>query len=82
MVEWGDRGFVDVSGDKLSQLSKELFFSFGLVCGRDLEIWVRGVSVVAAKSKLGCWGFFWKGNSISGAPLASIYSFFVKDLKS
>ena len=66
----------------MSQLSKKLFFSFGLVCDRDLEIWVRGVSVVAAKSKLGCWDFFWKGRSVSGTPLASVYSFFVKDSKS
>ena len=71
-----------MSRDKLSQLSKELFFSFGLVCGRDLEIWIRGVSIVAAKSKLGCWCFFWKRHSVSGAPLASVYSFFVKDSKS
>ena len=70
-----------MSRDELSQLSKELFFSFGLVCGQDLEIRVRGVSVVAAKSKLGCWDIFWKGCSVSGAPLASVYSFFVKDLK-
>ena len=74
--------FVDSSRDKLSQLSKELFFLFGLVCGRDLEIWIWGVSIVTAKSKLGCWCFFWKGCSISGAPLASFYSFFIKDSKS
>ena len=66
----------------MSQLSKKLFFSFGLIGGRDLEIWVWGVSVVAAKSKLGCWGFFWKGCSISGTPLTSLYSFFVEDSKS
>ena len=65
----------------MSQLSKKLFFSFGLVCGRDLEIWVRGISVVAAKSKFGCWGFFWEDYSVSGAPLASVYLFFVKDSK-
>ena len=66
----------------MSQLSKKLFFLFGLVCGRDLEIWIWGVSVVATKSKLGCWGFFRKGCSVSGAPLASFYLFFVKDSKS
>ena len=66
----------------MSQLSKKLFFSFGLFCGRDLEIWVWGFSVVATKSILGCWCFFWKGSSISGAPLASVYSFFVKNSKS
>ena len=63
----------------MSQLSKELFFSFGLVCGRDLKIWIWGVSVVAAKSKLGCGCFFGKRCSFYGAPLASVYPFFVKD---
>ena len=66
----------------MSQLSKKLFFSFGLLCGRDLEIGVWGVSVVATKSELGCWGFFWDRCSVSGAPLAFFYSFFVKDSKS
>ena len=63
----------------MSQLSKELFFSFGLVCGGDLKIWIWGVSVVAAKSKLGCGCFFGKRCSFNGAPLASVDSFFVKD---
>ena len=66
----------------MSQLSKKLLFSFGLLCGRDLEIWIWGVSIVTAKLKLGCWCFFWKRCSVSGAPLASVYSFFVKDSKS
>ena len=78
----GDRGFFNSSGDELSQLSKKLFFSFGLVCGRDLEIWIWGVSVITAKSKLGCGCFFWNRCSVSGAPLASVYLFFVKDSKS
>ena len=63
----------------MSQLSKKLFFSFGLFCGRDLKIWIWGVPVVAAKSIFGCWGFFWKVCSVSGAPLTSVYSLFVKD---
>ena len=66
----------------MSQLSKELFLLFGFVGDGNLEIWIWGVSVVAAKSKVGCRGFFWKGDSVSGAPLASFYSFFVKDSKS
>ena len=66
----------------MSQLSKELFFLFGFVCDRDLEIWIWGVSVIAAKSEFGCWCFFWQGCSVSGAPLASFYLFFVKDSKS
>ena len=82
MGEWGERGFVDSSRDKLSQLSKKLFFSFGLVCGRDSEIWIWGVSVIATKSKLGCGCFFWNRCSVSGAPLASVNSFFVVDSKS
>ena len=63
----------------MSQLSKKLFFLFGLVCGRNLEIWIRGVSIVAAKSKLGGWCFFWKSCSVSGAPLTSFNLFFVKN---
>ena len=63
----------------MSQSSKKLFFSFGLVSGRDLEIWIWGVPVVAAKSKFGCWGFFRNVCSVSGAPLASVYLLFVKD---
>ena len=63
----------------MSQSSKKLFFLFGLVCGRDLEIWIWGVPVVAAKSKLGCGCFFRKGCSFYGAPLASVYSLLVED---
>ena len=63
----------------MSQLSKKLFFSFGFVCSGDLEIWVWGVSVIAPKLECGSWCFFWNDCSISGAPLASVYLFFVKD---
>ena len=68
--------------DELSQLSKELFFSFGFICGRDLEIWLRGVSVVAAESEWRYWRFFGNRCPVSWAPLASVYSFFVENLKS
>ena len=66
----------------MSQLSKKVFFSFGFVCGRDLEIWIWGVSVVAAESKLGCRCFFRKRCSFYGAPLTPIYSFFVENSES
>ena len=82
MGKWGDRGFVDSARDKLSQLSKKPFFLFGFVCCRDLEVWIWGVSVVAAKSKLGCGCFFRKRCSFYGAPLTSVYSFFVKNSES
>ena len=62
----------------MSQLSKKLFFSFGLVCDRDLKIWIWGVSVVTAKSELGCGCFFRKRCSFYGSPLTPVYSFFVK----
>ena len=77
-----DRGFVDVGRDKLSQLSKELFFSFRFVCNGDLEIWICSVSIVTSKLKLGGCCFFWNGSTISGAPLASFNSFFIVDVKS
>ena len=63
----------------MSQLSKKLFFSFRLVCGRDLKIWFWGISIVAAKSKLGCGYFFRDRCSFYGAPLASVYSLLIKD---
>ena len=51
MGECGDRGFVNSSGDELSQLSKKLFFSFRFVGDGNLEIWIWGVSVVTPESE-------------------------------
>ena len=66
----------------MSQLSKKLFFSFGLFCDGDLKIWVWGVPVVAAKSELGCGCLFRERCSFDGSPLTPVYSFFVKNSES
>ena len=79
----GDSGFVKMGREESSEICKDQFSSFLLICrGRGYVdvFWFRGV-VVASESKGSA--FFWICGSVKWSPLASIPgSFFFIDLES
>jgi hypothetical protein len=65
-----------VCGNELSQCSKGSFFCF---IGRDVNICVWCVSIVASKFECSKRDFLFVSSSIDGSPPTSILSFFIKD---